>query len=80
MNMIFLCVKNHHSVLQSLITKIFLWRNLMPYRKSRGKMNPETKAALINTMLIGTNYHCIVINGEVHKINVKEILDERPDL
>lgn len=52
----------------------------MPYRKSRGEMNHETKAALINTMLIGTNYHCIVVNGEVHKINVKEILDERPDL
>lgn len=52
----------------------------MPYRKSRGEMHPETKASLMNTMLIGTNYHCIVVNGEVHKINVKKILDERPDL
>lgn len=52
----------------------------MPYRKSRCKMNPETKAALMNMMLVGTDYHCIVIDGKVHKINIKEIFDERPDL
>ncbi len=54
----------------------------MPYRNNDGshKISAESKAKLLNMMCIGTNYHHIVVRGEVVKINIKEIFDERPDL
>lgn len=54
----------------------------MPYRNSDGsyKITAQSKANMLNLLAIGTNFHYMVIRGEVVKINIKEIFDERPDL
>lgn len=43
-------------------------------------MSAESKVKLLNMMAIGTNFHYMVLNGKVTKINLKDIFDERPDL
>lgn len=48
----------------------------MPYRDSSGSKIPaSTKARLLNLMNIDPDIYYIVVRGECHKINVKEIME-----